>query len=102
MAKNNTITIQDVQHLAKLANLPIDKSKYKKLQEQLGSILDYVRAVQTAPTENTPETTQVTGLSNVWREDVVDNERMLTQEEALSNAKRTHDGYFVVDAVIET
>ena len=40
-------------------------------------------------------TDQVTGLSNVFRYDKVDEKKMLSQEEALSNSKRKHNGYFV-------
>jgi Asp-tRNA(Asn)/Glu-tRNA(Gln) amidotransferase C subunit len=38
---------------------------------------------------------------NVLREDVVEEKRMFTQEEALSNAKKTHQGFFVVDQLID-
>jgi len=44
---------------------------------------------------------QVTGLENATREDEVQEERMFTQEEALRNAPRTHNGYFVVDQILD-
>jgi len=40
------------------------------------------------------------GLKNVTREDKIDETRMLSQKEALSQAKKTHKGFFVVPAVI--
>ena len=46
-------------------------------------------------------THQVTGMENVLREDKVIEENTLFQEEALKNAKRKHDGYFVVDQILE-
>ncbi|MBI5620037.1 Asp-tRNA(Asn)/Glu-tRNA(Gln) amidotransferase GatCAB subunit C, partial [Candidatus Gottesmanbacteria bacterium] len=57
--------------------------------------------IQTLDTSNVPETSQVTGSENVFRDDEVDAGRILTQEEALSNAKRTHNGFFVVKSVFE-
>jgi aspartyl-tRNA(Asn)/glutamyl-tRNA(Gln) amidotransferase subunit C len=101
MKVNALITTSDVAHVAKLANLPIPVSAQPKLQIQLESILEYVAAVQSAKTDGVEETSQVTGLANVWREDKIDTTRTLTQEEALSNAQSTHKGYFMVPGIME-
>jgi len=55
--------------------------------------------IKTLDTTGIKETSQVTNLKNVFREDMIEKERMLTQEEALSNAKNTLDGYFKVKAI---
>ncbi len=101
MKANSLISVTDVKHVAKLANLPLPEESLPKLQSQLESILEYVRVVQSAKTEGVKETSQVTDLTNVWREDVVDSERAFSQEEALSNAKSTHNGYFLVPGIME-
>ena len=59
-----------------------------------------VSELQSVNVEGVEPTFQVTGLENVMRDDVVDEKRMFTQEQALANAKQTHDGYFVVPQVI--
>ncbi|MEI6690914.1 MAG: Asp-tRNA(Asn)/Glu-tRNA(Gln) amidotransferase subunit GatC [bacterium] len=97
---NPVISLSDVQHTAQLANLPIPEDKLPKLQAQLESILQFVKTVQTVDTDNVPETTQVTGLENVWRKDEVEDSRTFTQDEALANASSTHNGFFMVKAVI--
>lgn len=89
----------DITHVAKLANLPIDEKQHKLLASQLTAILAFVSKLQEVPTKNVEPTAQVTGLVNVYREDVVDESRVLTQTQALSNAKKTHNGYFVVPSV---
>ena len=61
----------------------------------------YVSQLQSVNTEDVVETSQVTGLENVLREDEIDESRILTQEEALSGAKSTHNGFFVVDRIFE-
>lgn len=99
-AKKTTITRADVDHIAKLANLPITTPQASELTRQVGVTVSYVSALQMLDTKNVAETSQVTGLENVWREDEIDTSRMFTQEEALSGAKRTHNGFFVVDAVL--
>lgn len=90
-----------VKHIAKLANLKLTDEQIEKLTPQFTSVLDLVSKIQELNTEGVEETSQVTGLENVFREDVVDEKRMLTQESALSNAKKRHKGYFVVDAIFE-
>lgn len=91
----------DIDHLARLANLPLSKEEAEKLKKQVGITVQYVSQLQTLPTDDVIETSQVTGLENVYREDEVDASRTFTQEQALGNSKRTHNGFFVVDAVFE-
>lgn len=99
--KSKQITLDTVKKVAKLANLPISQKQANELTKQLGVTVTYVSQLQALPTENVTETAQVTGLTNVWREDVVDKTRMLSQKEALANARRKHNGFFVVDAIFE-
>jgi aspartyl-tRNA(Asn)/glutamyl-tRNA(Gln) amidotransferase subunit C len=96
-----TLTTADIDHIAKLANLPLTPSQAADLTQQLGTTVSYVSKLQELPTDGVEETSQVTGLENIWREDAIDLARIFTQEEALSGAKRTHNGFFVVDAVLE-
>lgn len=95
------LTASDIKHIAKLANLTLTDAQIEKLATQLTSVIDFMSKIQSLDTKNIVETSQVTGLENVFREDIVDEKRMLTQKEALSNAKSVHHGYFVVKAVFE-
>ncbi len=90
----------DVSHIAKLANLPLSKEEKDKFEKQLSSILEYVKKLQEAKTENVAPTSQVTGLENVSRED--STLPSLTQEEVLSNAKTVHNGLFAVKAIFDS
>ena len=89
----------DVSHIAHLANLSISSEQTEKFKEQLSSILEYFGKLKNVDTTGVELTSQVTGLTNVFRDDVV--EKSLSQEEALSNAKEKYEGYFMVDAVLE-
>lgn len=91
----------DVKHLAKLANLPVSSDRMTKLNGQIEATFEYIQIIQQTDTSSLAETNQVTGLSNVTRSDVVDDSRTLTQAQALQNAKHTHNGYFVVPAILE-
>ncbi len=88
----------DVQHIAKLANLHIDKEEEQRVEKQLSETLSYVESLNEIDTENIEPTSQVTGLTNVAREDVA--MESLTQEQALSNTKSVHNGFFQVKAIL--
>lgn len=98
---STVITLDDVAHVARLANLTINPTKLQTFQKQLKSILEYVRLVQDAHTQDVLETSQTTGLINVLREDRVDTSRSFTQADALANSQQTHNGYFLVPSVFE-
>jgi len=95
-----SITAKTVSHISKLANIPITQKEEKKLAEGFTETMKVVDQLFTVDVEGIEPTHQVTGLENVMRNDEVDTMRTLTQEQALSNSKRTHNGFFVVDQVI--
>jgi aspartyl-tRNA(Asn)/glutamyl-tRNA(Gln) amidotransferase subunit C len=97
----NIITSDTVSHIANLAQIPISKEEEKKLAEGFTTTLIVVDQLNTVDVTGVEPTSQVTGRTNVFREDVVDEKNILTQDKALSNAKKTHNGYFVVDQILE-
>jgi aspartyl-tRNA(Asn)/glutamyl-tRNA(Gln) amidotransferase subunit C len=89
----------DVKHIAKLANLPITKDEEKKLEIQLSETLSYIEILKEVDTKNVEPTAHVTGLENVTRDDKATPS--LTQKQALANAKNEHNGFFIVNAILE-
>ena len=89
----------DVEHAAKLANLPLDEKRLEILGKQLTETLLYIDRLNEIPTEKVEHTSQVTGLTNVTRGDTVS--ASLSQEAAVENASATYNGYIVVDAILE-
>lgn len=89
----------NLNHIAKLANLPILPSEKIKLEKQLEETLSYVEELSKVDTRNVEPTSQVTGLENVTREDIA--KPSLSQEEALANSKSNHNGLFKVNAIFE-
>ncbi len=94
-----SITVKDVQHVAKLARLQLSPEEEATFTEQMNAILQYAEKLNELDTENVKPTTHVLQVSNVMREDVV--KKSLTQEEALLNAPEEEDGHFKVPAVLE-
>lgn len=66
-----SLTPEQVRHVAKLARLRLSDAEVEKFSGQLSAILDYVAILNEVDTEGVQPTSQVTGLENVTREDVV-------------------------------
>jgi aspartyl-tRNA(Asn)/glutamyl-tRNA(Gln) amidotransferase subunit C len=94
-----SITVKDVQHVAKLARLQLSPEEEATFTEQMNAILQYAEKLNELDTENVKPTTHVLQVSNVMRDDVVKDS--LSQEEALLNAPDEEDGQFKVPAVLE-
>lgn len=91
----------DVVHTAKLANLTISNSNQASFSTQLEKVLGLVSKISELDTTNVEETHHAVAVTNVMRDDEIELNRVLTQEEVLKNAKVTHNGFFVVPAVLE-
>lgn len=89
----------DIKRIAELSNLPISDKEKRTLEKELSETLAYVATLNEIDTKNIEPTSQVTGLTNVLREDIA--MPSLSQEEALQNAKSTYNGFFKVKAILE-
>ncbi|GIP60301.1 Asp-tRNA(Asn)/Glu-tRNA(Gln) amidotransferase subunit GatC [Paenibacillus sp. FSL W8-0186] len=94
-----SIETKDVEHVAKLARLNLTDEERDMFTEQLNAILQYAEKLNELDTEGVEPTTHVLLLSNVMRDDVVQDS--LTQEQVFRNAPDEEDGQFKVPAVLE-
>ncbi len=94
-----TITRADVQHVARLARLGLDDEELDRLAAELDHILEAMQALRQLDTSAIPPTAQVIPLRNVMRDDVP--RPPWPVEDILKNAPATHDGQFLVPAVLE-
>ena len=94
------ISIDLVKHMAHLAKIPVTPKEEKNLAEGFNKTLDVVDELFNVDVKDVEPTHQVTGLENVFREDKVNENKMLLQEEALSGTKNKHNGYFVVPQIL--
>ena len=68
------LTKEQVEKLAQLCRLKLTPEEVEKFSGELTDILDYVEMLGELDTEGVEETSQVTGLANVTREDEIDME----------------------------
>lgn len=96
----NKISLDEVKHIAKLANLPLRDTELKKFTVQLDQLINYnISLLDKVQTDGVEPTAHVSGAENVLRDDEV--EPGLAEPEALQNAKDTHNGFFKVKAILE-
>lgn len=89
----------DIDKVAKLANLSLSQKEKIHFQTQLEEILSYISKLDNLNSQNVQPIDHITGLENIGRED--STRPSLTQEDALKNAPKTHNGFFVVNAIFE-
>jgi len=95
---------EDVLHIARLARLSLTDKQVEKFSIQLSGILDLFKKVDDLDLSGVEETSQVTGLKNIFRADEVKNYQSLTRVDSkkLISGAPLHDGtQIIVPKVIE-
>lgn len=78
------LTKDQVRHIAKLARLRLTDAEVEKFTTELTSILQYLDMLQEVDTKNVAATAQVTGLTNVFRDDVLRSEPIADPDHLLA------------------
>jgi len=86
--------IMDVIAVAKLANLSVTPEEQKLLGLQFSETLKTVNLINELDTSEILPTSQVTGLTNIFREDIIDTARILPPPQE-------NQGFFVVPAIFK-
>ena len=93
-----SISFDDVVHVSRLARLDFKENEFQEVTEQLGSILNYISSLNELDTTDTPPTSHVLNIKNVFREDVV-NETNVSDLDKL--APEFKNGCFLVPKVLD-
>ena len=89
---------EDVLAVAKLSRLELSELDLEKFQVQLENVLKLFEEVQGIDVEGVAETSQVTGLQNVTREDTI---KPFESENLLVNTPIKKGSSIVVPKIIE-
>jgi aspartyl-tRNA(Asn)/glutamyl-tRNA(Gln) amidotransferase subunit C len=92
------ISVDEVKRIAALARIGLTSEETARMSVELGNILEFVEQLQKVDISDTLPTDQVTGLEDIWREDVV--KPGLPREQLLAGAPAQKDGYIVVKRVL--
>ena len=94
-----SISIEDVEQVARLARLEVDSDRREQLAAELNAILGYFAKLQEVDTEGVEPSTHAVDLSNALRDDVV--HESLPADAALASAPAADQGCFIVPRIIE-
>lgn len=93
------LSVKEVEHIAKLARLRLSEAEKEKYSGQLSGILEYVEKLNAIDTANVEPTSQVTGLTNVMREDEIIESGI--SAELVDSAPENFDGYIKIPKIFE-
>ena len=98
-APDQTISREEVRHLADLARIDLSDAELDHLAPQLSVILDSIKSINEVAAADVPPTSHALPLTNVFREDVVGH--TFTAEQALSGAPDSDENRFKVPAILD-
>ena len=90
------ISTQDIIRIAHLSRLRITAQEIPLFSSQLNNVLEYFSLLQRLDTEDTKPTNQVTGLTNVFRDDVALRYPEDKKEKLFREAPLVRKGFIVV------
>ena len=93
------LSLAQVEHVAKLAQLALTDQEKELFRDQLSSILQYAERLQELDTGDIPPTASVLPLENVMRDDEV--RPSLPLADVLMNAPAVENDCFRVPVVLE-
>lgn len=94
-----SLSLQEVEHIAKLARLELTEEEKERYRAQLSAILEHVAQLQKLDTASIPPTTSVLGGDSPLRPD--QSRPGLKPETLLQNAPEQEKGQFKIPPVFE-
>jgi aspartyl-tRNA(Asn)/glutamyl-tRNA(Gln) amidotransferase subunit C len=93
------ISLQEVEHVARLARLELSGAEKERMRRELDGILSYIDKLRALDTTGVEPTSHAVPLTNVLRDDV--EKPSLPRDEMLANAPDRHGELFRVPRIIE-
>lgn len=93
------LTQDDVLKLAQLARLSLTDDEVEEFRRELSAILEYVRQLQTVDVSGLEPTTQVSGLTNVMRDDTL-HDYGIDRAELLRNVPQVEEDQIKVKRMV--
>ncbi len=89
----------DVTYIARLARLNLSETEIKEFTGQLDEVIEYVRQLDSAPTQGVEPTAFVAPKHDPFRDDIA--RPSLPPEELLANGPEVKKGFFAIPKVIK-
>ncbi|MEK7595984.1 MAG: Asp-tRNA(Asn)/Glu-tRNA(Gln) amidotransferase subunit GatC [Patescibacteria group bacterium] len=89
----------DIQKLAQLARIKLDKKERESFGKNLESVLDYIGKLKGAKIDNAPESAYILAAENVFRPDEPPKEPFGNPAELLEAAPKKERGFVKVKKI---
>lgn len=93
------LTTAEVKKLAQLARVTLTPDEETRYAETISAVLEYMKILNEVDTKNVEPTFQVTGLKDVWREDIAKDSKIT--KELIEQMPRREDQELLVPGVFE-
>lgn len=93
------ITDEMIEYVGILAKLQLSEIEKEKAKNDMNQMLSYIDKLKELDTRNVEPMSHIFPVTNVFREDKVENENQ--KDEILSNAPKKKDGCFQVPKTID-
>lgn len=99
------VTLEEVRHVATLANLELTEEEQPRMQRDLNAVLGYIAELSELDTKNVPPLAQVSELltetpTSAWLREDIERES-LDRKAVMDEAPETDGRFFKVPKVIE-
>lgn len=93
------VTREQVEHIAKLAQVELTEAELEKFQKDFSSILEYFEVLKSLDTGSVPPLTHAVSLENVTKEDIPQTPDPELVQELLDMAFSQDQGFIQVKEV---
>jgi len=88
-----------LNRLAKLSKLNLEGTEKEAIKQDLQNILNFIEQINQVNTDGVEPLIHITNNKNAFRKD--ESKQLITKKEALSNAPKKTDDFFLVPKVIK-
>lgn len=100
MEKEKKISIKEVEHIADLARIELSEAEKAEFANQLSDVLGYVEQLKEVDTESVEPISQVTGMANVTREDLIKDSDEKMKQGIIKNFPDREGDYVKVKQIL--
>lgn len=94
-----SLTKEEVTKLAQLSRITLTPEEEVRHAETISAVLEYMKILNEVDTKNVEPTFQVTGLKDTWREDEINESKIV--KELIEQMPRREDEELLVPGVFE-
>lgn len=95
------ISKEQIEHIAKLARIELTEKEKEKFAKDLSSVLDYFEKLNQVDTKKIESISQITGLSNITRDDEIRSKKSQIRDKILKQAPNKKGDYYKVPKILE-